>query len=321
MAEPTSQPCLPAPQPLTITPRDQADLLALDARINALLPPEYQNRYEEVAPVSMGSAELKFDADGKVAWEEMWTSYCDLALAGGPPHRGTLLAPAAADEVRAEADAYQQVVAEIARGLWLVTRLPALPRIAPGWVGVVCHDANMASWLARAITAENVWAWHEQRTLYLPAGPQFRLGKEIKNVVTVLAKTCHYWTGHMPAEQRAAIDSGPFLEAGRPQEVAEANLTVVDEIERGLRQVTGLPTVSGRTFSWIGVQADSEKMAVWLMRAMIAENVLARREGNVVYLPVNPKSSDGNPSQTMVETMAKVRRLWEVHACVTAADR
>jgi len=30
----------------------------------------------------------------------------------------------------------------------------------------------------------------------LPAGPAFRLDKEIKNVITVVAKTHHYWTEH-----------------------------------------------------------------------------------------------------------------------------
>jgi hypothetical protein len=32
--------------------------------------------------------------------------------------------------------------------------------------------------------------------LLLPAGPAFQLEKEIKNVITVLAKTFHYWTEH-----------------------------------------------------------------------------------------------------------------------------
>ncbi len=47
-----------------------------------------ENRYEDVQPVSMGSAGLKFASDGRVAWDEMWGLFCDLALAGGPPHRG-----------------------------------------------------------------------------------------------------------------------------------------------------------------------------------------------------------------------------------------
>jgi len=41
----------------------------------------------------MGAADLTYNEDGSVAWDEMWTGYCELALAGGPPHPGTLLAP------------------------------------------------------------------------------------------------------------------------------------------------------------------------------------------------------------------------------------
>jgi sirohydrochlorin cobaltochelatase len=43
---------------------------------------------------------------------------------------------------------------------------------------------------------ENVLARREGSTLYLPAGPDFTLGGEIKNVVTVVAKTYHYWLEH-----------------------------------------------------------------------------------------------------------------------------
>jgi sirohydrochlorin cobaltochelatase len=48
----------------------------------------------------------------------------------------------------------------------------------------------------RAIVVENVMARREGTTLYLPAGPRFTLGGEIRNVVTVVAKTHHYWVEH-----------------------------------------------------------------------------------------------------------------------------
>jgi sirohydrochlorin cobaltochelatase len=77
------------------TPLDP-DLQALqliDFRVRVLLPEQYRESYESVQPEPMRSAGLKFDAAGKVAWDEMWQSFCDLALAGGPPHKGTLLEP------------------------------------------------------------------------------------------------------------------------------------------------------------------------------------------------------------------------------------
>ena len=67
---------------------------------------------------------------------------------------------------------------------------------SPGWVGLRCIDEEMALWLLRAIIVENVCVRREGSILFLPAGPTFRLEKEIKNVVTVVAKTYHYCTEH-----------------------------------------------------------------------------------------------------------------------------
>ena len=66
---------------------------ALDSRIRTLLPELYQDSYESLQPVPMRSAGLKYAPDGRVAWDEMWGSFCDLAMAGGPPHKGALLGP------------------------------------------------------------------------------------------------------------------------------------------------------------------------------------------------------------------------------------
>ena len=70
---------------------------------------------------------------------------------------------------------------------------------APGWVGLACPDEEMAIWMLRAITVENVSVRREGATLLLPAGPQYRVEKEIRNVVTAVAKTHHYWTEHRAA--------------------------------------------------------------------------------------------------------------------------
>lgn len=159
------------------------------------LPP----RYRQGRPVSnapMGSAPMRYDDAGQVAWDAMWTDFCDLALAGGPTHRDTLLGPASPDEALAASGAYERVVAEIERGLRLVTGLPIVQCAQPGWVGLQCAGERMASWLARAIEVENVSVRREGAILYLPAGPTFQLDKEIKNVVTVVAKTHHYWMEH-----------------------------------------------------------------------------------------------------------------------------
>jgi sirohydrochlorin cobaltochelatase len=144
----------------------------------------------------MRSAPLVYDEHGRVAWDRVWRTFCDLALAGGPPHRGTLLEPPSREDVLARPNDAARVVAEMARGLSLITRLPVLTDCAPGWVGLACADEEMAVWLLRAIVVEHISVRREGTTLFLPAGPAYRIDKEIKNVITAVAKTHHYWTEH-----------------------------------------------------------------------------------------------------------------------------
>jgi hypothetical protein len=159
------------------------------------LPPRYRNG-KVVSAAPMGAASLCYTDDGQVAWNEIWTDFCDLALAGGPPHRGTLLEPVAPDQAKASQEAYERVVAEIERGFQLVTGLPTVRSESLGWVGLQCDDEEMALWMLRAIVVENVCVRREGNVLYLPAGPDFSLENEIRNVITVVAKTHHYWTEH-----------------------------------------------------------------------------------------------------------------------------
>jgi sirohydrochlorin cobaltochelatase len=251
----------------------QRELVALDARIRTLLPELYQDSYDTVQPVPMRSAGLKYAPDGRVAWDEMWASFCDLAMAGGPPHKGALLGPGLEPDIDADFDRYDEVAEEICRGIRLVTGLRAYVSPNPGWVRVSCPGDAMADWLLRAITTENVAATRQGSMLDLPAAPRFRLEKEIKNVITVTAKTCHYWVGHTPPAKQQAI--------------AELLLTMA--AESPLVEPSWEPDASG----WRGVECESVAQAVWRMRALVASNVLARREGTVLFVPVNPATDPG----------------------------
>jgi len=170
-----------------------------EARIAAILPPRYRDPGLVVSSTPMGAAPLQRDAEGRVAWDQMWQGFCELGLAGGPPHRGTLLEAISPDEALANPERYAEVRAELARGLRMVTGLGVVVDGPPGWIGVACVDEEMAIWLMRAIVVENVMVRRERAVLYLPVGPRFTLEGEIKNVVTVVAKTYHYWTQHQAA--------------------------------------------------------------------------------------------------------------------------
>lgn len=175
------------------TPADAAERMKTAAP--SLLPPRYQTYIPSAAP--MGAAALKLDSGGKVAWDEIWTDFCDLALAGGPPHRGSLLEPVDPEIVAADPEGYENVLRELERGIRMVTGLPVVRSSAPGWIGMECESEEMALWLLRAIIVENVMVRREGRILYFPASPQFKLESEIKNVITVIAKTNHYWKEHV----------------------------------------------------------------------------------------------------------------------------
>ncbi len=259
---------------------DQRELDELDARLRVLLPETYQDSYESMEPAPMRSAGLKFDADGKVAWNEIWGSFCDLAMAGGPPHKGRLLEPGRPEAIAADPDKYEAVVDEICRGITLASELPAAASSIPGWVSVDCYSETMASWLLRAIVMENVAARCSARELLLPAAPHFRLDKEIKNVVTVIAKTTHYWMGHMARAQKTAI-AELFAAMGLSSPLIE-------------------PADEG---GWRGVDCPTVKAAVWMLRAMVVHNVLARREASTLFVPVNPAS---DPGGVIVARMVRV---------------
>ena len=264
---------------------DASALRVLEARLQALLPQEYQDSYEDVEPVPMGSAGLKYDADGRVAWNEIWQSFCDLAMAGGPPHKGRLLQPGAADEIAAEPDRYTTVTSEISRGITMVTGLPSEPSEEAGWIHVGCDTDGMAGWLLRAITMENVAVRTEGTVLDLPAGPAYRIDKEIKNVVTVIAKTCHYWSGHMWRFEQQAIGA-LFGEMD-----AESPLLV-----------PAYPNPE-----WVSTPCPDVRSAVWMTRIMVASNALARREDTVVLAPVDPvRDRDGT---VIAAALARARRL------------
>jgi sirohydrochlorin cobaltochelatase len=291
-------------------------LAELERRLKLILPEEYQDSCEDVQPVPMGSAPVKYDKDGNVAWDEMWATFCDLAMAGGPPHKGMLLEPAPPEEIAASAQRYEEVVEEICRGITMVSELDARGAPRPGWIRVRCFSEGMSGWLLRAIAMENVSIRREGALLFLPAGPAYRLEKEIKNVVTVVAKTCHYWMGHMWRSQRLEIGDlfdemareSPLVEPAWPADAGETEglRRPADTLAEAVRAATGLRRSPHAYAGWLGLECASVAAAVWMMRTMVGTNVLSRREGTALFVPVNP----GSDPQGAVVTSA-VARVYE----------
>lgn len=151
------------------------------------------------AAAPMSSAPFVWRADGSPDWAAMWSSFCDLALFGGPPHRGPDN-PLAHGATTGAGDAGIDAVAEIRRGIWETTGLVSEP-VEPGWLAVTCASRRMAAWLCAAIILENVEAGCEEERLLVPAEPTFTLHDQVKSVITVVAKTHHYWSAHVAASR------------------------------------------------------------------------------------------------------------------------
>jgi len=159
-----------------------------------------ESRVSDIAPAPaaapMSAAPFVLRDDGRPDWGAMWESFCELALYGGPPHRGPdnpLRAPNASRATPASSPA---MLEELRRGIWETTGLYA-EAAEPGWLSVTCDSPRMAAWLCATIILENVDARVEEDRLLLPAGPNYRLEDEVKSIITVVAKTHHYWQAHI----------------------------------------------------------------------------------------------------------------------------
>ena len=308
---------------MTVSDEDRSALAALDARIRAILPAEYQDSYQDVLPVSMGSTGLKYSSDGRVAWDLIWGSFCDLAMAGGPPHKGTLLAPGSSAEIAAQPGRYFEVTSEICRGITMTTGLAARPAPDAGWVRIECGSGALAAWLCRAIVMENVSARGGDRVLDLPAAPGFQLHKEIKNVVTVMAKTCHYWMGHMSRAQQHEI--GELL-AGMSADAplitpafAAGDPTAFASMAEAIYQRTGLTVSAERYVGWLGVDCADVRSAVWMMRALVVNNILSRREETTLFVPINAAEDPGGVA--VVNCMSRIHALARAAGVLTTPAR
>jgi hypothetical protein len=188
--------------PVTVAtaPVDRLDALRdtlgrdADARTREYAPPPRPD-----PALAMSSAPFVWQEDGRPDWGTMWTTFCELALYGGPPQRGPDSALRAPNGAGTDSD--DAMVAEMRRGIWETTRLYA-ESAGPGWLAVTCDSPMMAAWMCAAIILENVDARVDEDRLMVPAGPDYELKDQVKSIITVVAKTHHYWQAHIAGTER-----------------------------------------------------------------------------------------------------------------------
>jgi hypothetical protein len=84
-----------------------------------------------------------------------------------------------------------------------------------------------------------------------------------------------------------------------------------ERVARLIAESTGLHRSNHCYPGWLGIECPSIRAAVWMMRALVASNVLSRREGTVLFVPLNPA--------TDAHGWVAARAFSHVHRC--AAER
>jgi sirohydrochlorin cobaltochelatase len=106
-----------------------------------------------------------------------------------------------------------------------------------------------------------------------------------------------------------------------PEEIAatpDQFATAEQALRVALSERTGLTTIESQSPGWIGLQCASDEMAIWLMRAVIVENILARREVDILFVPVRFGESQRHGHDHIEQSVSSALRLWKLH---TAAER
>lgn len=177
---------------------EEDDLADLRAWLRARAKPTALTTFDPGASAPMSSAPFEFLPDGRPDWGAMWTTFCELALYGGPPHRGE------DNPVPEPGDSTQplrgEMLTELQRGITETTGLESRSTDEP-WLSIRCHSTRMAAWMCAAIILENVDARCEREQLQVPACQGFELKNEIKSLITVIAKVHHYWQAHLMCKE------------------------------------------------------------------------------------------------------------------------
>ena len=168
---------------------------------------------------------------------------------------------------------------------------------------------------------ENISAHTAGTALDLPAGPDYRVEKEIKNVITAISKTCHYWFDHMSDGEQKTIED-LFVKMGKESPLIQPPISgygvrgndlqlLCNSMSDKILMLTGLRPSSHKYAGWLGVDCPDVRAAIWIMRAMVASNVLSRREGTTLFVPIDPGRDPGG--EIVVSSLATV--------CAFAAER
>jgi hypothetical protein len=117
------------------------------------------------------------------------------------------------------------------------------------------------------------------------------------------------------APPESGADTGDQSGAAGGENVERSD-AIADAIRRetGLVHATGPASTTRPHAGWLGLACPNVAAAVWLMRALVVHNVLARREETTLFVPINRRT---DPDAVRVrESVAYVHRLAQVRGVV-----
>jgi sirohydrochlorin cobaltochelatase len=95
--------------------------------------------------------------------------------------------------------------------------------------------------------------------------------------------------------------------------------SMIDEIARGILETAGL-TATPSPGGWLSVQCDSKRMAAWLSAVIILENVDARSDGDVLFVPGDKGFELKDQVKSIITVVAKANHYWQEHLANESAD-
>ena len=107
---------------------------------------------------------------------------------------------------------------------------------------------------------------------------------------------------HMPVATSAAV----------------AEDTMIEEIARGIFETTGLTAVPSAGGS-LAIQCDSKRMAAWLSAVIILENVDARSDDDMLFVPADQGFELKDQVKSVITVVAKANHYWQEHLANQAA--
>ena len=100
---------------------------------------------------------------------------------------------------------------------------------------------------------------------------------------------------------------------------ASTAFDAIAEIRRGIYETTGLESDEARD-GLLPVRCESRKMAAWLSATIILENVDARRDGDLRYVPAREDYALKNEVKSVITVVAKAHHYWQTHVTQQAVE-